>query len=287
MNQTSLVSVIIPCYNASEYISETLQSILIQENANFEIIVVNDGSTDDSAPKILSINDTRILYFYQSNQGVSSARNLGLTKSKGDYIIFFDADDLMTQNFISSRLILLKNTDVDFVSGPVKKFGTHVEHTLKFKGTTSNIVSEILLYNPNVVTCPSNYMFNSLFLTKHKLNFNPNLSSTADKFFLLQCSTFGKSECNESCSELLYRVNHNSMSNQFTTNLVKDNEAYYDYIKSKGMIPTKLKNRSLFLGYYSLAGANLKIKKKGRAIKFALKAFAINPILFIKNILFI
>src|ERR1041385_3598936 len=98
-----LISIIIPCYNAANYIGETLNSILQQDQENFEVIVIDDGSTDESKQRIESFNDKRIIYKYQNNQGVSAARNKGMNFAKGAYIVFFDADDMMTSNFLSAR----------------------------------------------------------------------------------------------------------------------------------------------------------------------------------------
>ncbi len=80
------ISIIIPCYNASNFIIETIQSILNQDESRFEILVIDDGSTDDSKIKISTFADLRISYFYQTNKGVSSARNNGLFHSKGNTI---------------------------------------------------------------------------------------------------------------------------------------------------------------------------------------------------------
>lgn len=87
------ISIIIPCYNGSEFILDTLQTILIQSEKEIEVIVVDDGSTDNSASVIKSLDDTRVKYVFQNNQGVSAARNNGLKLAQGNYIVFFDADD--------------------------------------------------------------------------------------------------------------------------------------------------------------------------------------------------
>ena len=83
-----LFSVIIPLYNKEKCIKDTIFSVLSQTYANFEIIVVDDGSTDNSATNVKSINDYRIKYYYKDNGGVSSARNYGISKAKGGWIFF-------------------------------------------------------------------------------------------------------------------------------------------------------------------------------------------------------
>ncbi len=94
-------SVIIPLYNKEKYIQNTIQSVLNQHFNDFEIIVVNDGSTDLSGKKVTEINDSRIHYFETENQGVSEARNYGVKQSKGKFICFLDADDYWYPHFLS------------------------------------------------------------------------------------------------------------------------------------------------------------------------------------------
>lgn len=95
-------SVIIPLYNKENYIENTLKSVLQQTFDNFEIIIVNDGSTDNSEQKILNFNDSRIRYYSKINEGASKARNFGIEKAKADYICFIDADDYWYPEFLST-----------------------------------------------------------------------------------------------------------------------------------------------------------------------------------------
>jgi glycosyltransferase involved in cell wall biosynthesis len=87
------ISVVIPCYNSEHTIRETLESVLAQTYHDFEVIVVDDGSTDGSKDVILSFGD-RVRYIYQQNAGQSAARNAGIREARGEYIAFIDADDL-------------------------------------------------------------------------------------------------------------------------------------------------------------------------------------------------
>jgi glycosyltransferase involved in cell wall biosynthesis len=95
-----LISVVIPLYNKGSHIKSTLESILAQSYQNFEIIVVNDGSTDKSESEVLKLDDTRIKYFKTENQGVSQARNFGMEKATGSLIAFLDADDYWFPNHL-------------------------------------------------------------------------------------------------------------------------------------------------------------------------------------------
>jgi len=99
-----LVSVIIPAYNAAAHITETIESVLIQNYRNFELVVIDDGSTDNTKDIIADFNDNKIRYFYKENGGPASARNLGINKSQGTFLIHLDSDDMMTPDFIAKHL---------------------------------------------------------------------------------------------------------------------------------------------------------------------------------------
>lgn len=98
MITTPLISVIIPLYNKETSIHKTIQSVLDQTFRNFELLVINDGSSDNSVDVVNSIVDNRIRVISKVNGGVSSARNFGVDNSKGEYIFFLDADDLISPN---------------------------------------------------------------------------------------------------------------------------------------------------------------------------------------------
>jgi glycosyltransferase involved in cell wall biosynthesis len=111
----SLVSIIIPTYNYAEYLPTALESCLGQTYKNLEIIVVDDGSTDNTKEVLERFKD-KIVYIFQENAGVSAARNSGIKSATGDYIGFLDADDYFTEDAISTRLdILMRNPHVGAV----------------------------------------------------------------------------------------------------------------------------------------------------------------------------
>lgn len=127
-----------PVYNASRFLDKCLRSVVNQTHANIEIIVIDDGSTDDSYSicERFSIEDKRIVLFQQNNRGVSSARNKGLSICKGQYIVFVDSDDWIESNYVE---ILLKNAimrDVDVSCSAMCRdngFETKVIHNFEDK----------------------------------------------------------------------------------------------------------------------------------------------------------
>ena len=130
------VSIIIPTYNYGNYISVAIDSLLSQTYTNYEVMVIDDGSTDDTVNIVKSYNDNRIVYIYQQNQGANTARNRGLEESQGDYLIFLDADDLLDPRHIEAYL----NTAISYpganIYGPWVKgwFKNNKFHVLFEKG---------------------------------------------------------------------------------------------------------------------------------------------------------
>lgn len=103
-----MFSIIIPLYNKGALVTRAIDSVLSQEIQDFEIVVIDDGSKDDSADYVKSYRDARVKYYYKENGGVSSARNFGIWKALGDWLIFLDADDELLPEALGffNRLIL-------------------------------------------------------------------------------------------------------------------------------------------------------------------------------------
>ena len=124
MKFTPLISVVIPAYNAEQFLDETLESVLSQTYENWECIIVNDGSTDntESIAKKWCEKDARFRYFYKENSGASDTRNFGIKEARGEYIAFLDADDLYMPNFLKVCLENLVEKDVDLVAPKMLEF---------------------------------------------------------------------------------------------------------------------------------------------------------------------
>jgi len=117
MNKTPFISIIIPVYNTEKHLSACLDNILLQTFSNFEILCINDGSTDNSL-KILeeyTKKDKRIKIINQKNQGVSSARNIGIEKAIGEYILFVDSDDYLHKNACQELYRYIQTNSCDVI----------------------------------------------------------------------------------------------------------------------------------------------------------------------------
>ena len=125
MNNIKL-SIIVPVYNVEKYVSRCIDSILNQEYRNIELILIDDGSTDESGAICDSYkNDSRVRVFHQKNKGVSSARNLGIEVSEGEYLIFADADDWFAKNAFSE--IIYNCDDADLVMFGAYNYTEHLD----------------------------------------------------------------------------------------------------------------------------------------------------------------
>lgn len=150
-----LFSIIIPLYNKENFIVKTIESALAQTYQDFEIIIINDGSTDKSLEQVNQIIDSRISIFTIENQGVSHARNFGISKASANYMAFLDADDLWLPNHLESLKHLIE-TYPDcglYASAYLKKLGkiTLDSHYLNIPQNWTGIVENY--FESSLVSC--------------------------------------------------------------------------------------------------------------------------------------
>ena len=121
MYENDLISIIVPVYNTQDYLDKCLTSIINQTYKNIEIIIIDDGSTDNSKEIIKKYmnNDNRILYYHQKNSGVGIARNKGINLSRGNYITFIDSDDYINEKYIEKMYMAIKPDDAFSICGTI------------------------------------------------------------------------------------------------------------------------------------------------------------------------
>ena len=125
-----LVSIITPTYNSAKFIEETIQSVQSQTYSNWEMILIDDGSRDNTEEIILSLieKDDRIQFYkLDQNSGPAVARNTGIGKAKGDYMTFLDADDIWFPNFIATSIKKIQETGIPFVFSSYKRSNEKLE----------------------------------------------------------------------------------------------------------------------------------------------------------------
>ncbi len=126
----ALVSIITPTFNSAKYILATIDSVQKQTYSNWEMILIEDGSSDETENIILDIQrkDSRIQFFkLDKNSGPAIARNKGIEKAKGDYLTFIDADDIWFPTFIENSINTIKNTNIPFVFSSYKRSNENLE----------------------------------------------------------------------------------------------------------------------------------------------------------------
>jgi glycosyltransferase involved in cell wall biosynthesis len=118
-----ILSIIIPCFNSGEYINDCLSSILNTGFSNTEIIIVDDGSTDQKTLKLLDSLDKNIKVIRQLNKGPAGARNTGVKNSNGEILLFLDSDNMIKSNYINKALSVFDNDEIGVVYGNPEFFG--------------------------------------------------------------------------------------------------------------------------------------------------------------------
>ena len=193
MTENIKISVIIPVYNAADFLPRAVGSILMQEYDDLEVIIVNDGSTDDSAAVCdeLAEHDMRVRVIHKENGGVSSARNAGLDSARGEFVMFVDADDAIRDGALDK--MYSKNSDF-VLAGFEKIVGTAIKDKYRpSSDRTYNGTDSICVFFDKVLPRKNTYILNSacfkLFrrsiLTDHGIRFVEGLSFAEDKMFVM------------------------------------------------------------------------------------------------------
>ena len=128
-----MISVIVPVYNTEKYLDKCMKSILSQKYKDFEVILINDGSTDGS-PRMCeewAKQDARVRVIHQENKGLAQTRNVGLAHAKGDYIAWVDSDDYVKETFLSHMMDMMQQSGADMV---MCSFESDIDGEIKFEG---------------------------------------------------------------------------------------------------------------------------------------------------------
>ena len=190
-----LISIIVPVYNVDAYLKQCVDSILNQKYENFELLLVDDGSTDKSGEicDVYGKRDKRVRVFHKKNGGVSSARNVGLDKAKGEWIAFVDSDDIVTQDYLFDLYNSLKGNDIDLVIQNVSVFKDGTE---PYRNDISELSKEIHVYDKHefkkmlveqllVLRCwPVSKLYRQSLIKKNNLKFSSELDFAEDYYFL-------------------------------------------------------------------------------------------------------
>lgn len=202
MNQLPKLSIITPVYNSEQYLGDCISSILEQTFSDFELILINDGSTDGSGQLCdrWAMKDARIRVYHQINMGPAAARNVGIEKAKGEYIGFCDSDDVLLPEYYQVLMsnILKYNADisgVSFISVDEQGNASHTEHTNKiyvfdneegFEEFLSRRVLDIHIWTK---------LYKKRFLDENNIRFDYIKNFKLEEDFLFNLKAFCASRC--------------------------------------------------------------------------------------------
>ena len=186
-----MVSIIVPVYNVESYLEECIQSIVNQTYKDWECILINDGSTDNSGYicDTWTEKDNRIRVIHQSNQGVSTSRNTGIQHAKREFITFIDSDDWIENNYLTEIVNLLQTPSDLYVSGIIQNFNNGTNQTYKpinqisFCLNSENIHHFVDLNRSYLLYGPTANLYRNQIIREHSIQFRTDLSYGEDLIF--------------------------------------------------------------------------------------------------------
>jgi glycosyltransferase involved in cell wall biosynthesis len=195
-----IISIIIPVFNLEGYISRCLEAIFSQDLDSVEVIIVNDGSTDNSLNEIRTVIDyfkpENVLVLNVANKGVSSARNLGLVTARGDYIYFLDGDDIVSQDFLKSTKFIISSQSPEMLIFGFNTTKPDLEILQRYEDRFNfpdELISNTDLLNrrldDKILVCVGTVIYKRDVLQKHSLQLHEGTSYGEDlELFLKYCS---------------------------------------------------------------------------------------------------
>ena len=242
-------SVIIPVYNKAKYLDECVRSVIAQPYDNMEILLINDGSVDDSLNicKKYEKIDSRVIVYDKPNTGVSDTRNFGIQKACGEYLIFIDADDILAEGFIAIidknicnyDILLYRSCRDKKLLGDINKFNRR----LILDNYQDEIIKSVLYNRKLIYGCRFNfnrvtdYVVSTKLIKKNNLRFNSKLKIGEDKIF--NFVLFQKTRNIAYVDYCLYyiRTNKESVMGSYNKNAFSINELLYqEFEKEIGLI---------------------------------------------------
>lgn len=222
----SFISIIIPSYNSEKTIEKAVKSIYKQQHNNFEVVIINDGSTDNSPElcKNFAAKDKRIRVFHnKTSQGVSSARNKGIMMSKGDYITFLDSDDELAPNFFKSAF---SESDWDVWVGNVARridgiINCRSIPKFEFEGIGNALTEEQICAGYNCICC----CYAKIFKRKvvQSIRFNESMSFGEDGMFSFEAILKQDINCVfRNIDVYFYNFGHQGLASKFNEGRMKD-----------------------------------------------------------------
>lgn len=244
MIEKPLVSIIVPCYNAEKFIEDCVNSLMNQTYANWECILIDDGSKDKTLELIKEFEsqNPRICVFTQENLGPSAARNKGIDNAIGEFIFFLDADDILINNAISTLVSSYNNNDI--IIGATMTFsslnekitkGSYLYYPKEGNVSFKNEKHEVLIrtMESGITPVPHNKLYRKDFIDKYQLRFKFGILHE-DELWFFETMLFARNVKFIDIETYLYRINNQG---SITKNMQDDN--LNSYIQIMHYIITK------------------------------------------------
>lgn len=239
-NSATMISIIIPTYNREDLIQETLDSILAQSETNWECLLIDDGSTDQTWNVLqnYSSKDDRFKIFkrqdFNKPKGANACRNIGIKKSNGDFLLFLDSDDLLGFDFLSSVKDKITNTKNDLIIYQSVYFfenNSNEENIVKINSEESLITS---FFKKESIWLISNPLIKRAFIAEKQIFFNENLLAAQDwEFFMKILLLNPKLEFNLTNQ---FKVKIRKHLDNISQNPTLQPQKYYHYYKARHII---------------------------------------------------
>ncbi|MGE0561836.1 MAG: glycosyltransferase family 2 protein [Flavobacteriales bacterium] len=231
-------SIIIPTYNRASFIVKTIQSIINQTYSNFEVIVVDDGSTDNTEEVVKSIKDERIKYYKKENAERGAARNFGTKKAKGDFITFVDSDDIVYNNYLEQANIFINNNPNAKIFHQLFEIKDVEGNLLQRNISIKKNIFKSLVFEGNFMACQGMFLKKD-FALEHSFIEDRDISASEDYELWLRIA------CN-------YEILINPV---VTSSLIEHHKRSVLQIDPNGLIKRKIKMTNILI-------SNPKIEKR-------------------------
>jgi len=272
-------SIIIPTYNRASVIKKTLQSVLNQSFDDFEVIVVDDGSTDNTKEIVDTINSNKINYYYKENGERGAARNFGVLKAKGKYISFLDSDDLLLPNYFEEASRFIQTNPSVNVFFQLFRIENTEGKIIKQAITVPKNISLELINKGNIFACQGTFILKNI-LIQHPFVEDRNLAGSEDYELWLRLNSLYEIKINPVVTSILIEHDNRSVVNILPNKLIRRKELMLNYIFENPITNrfyAKHKKR-LIINAYAYVSLHLVLAKyKKIGIKYYFKCLYHSP----------